>query len=420
MNDLQTLLKKHIENNHFTIYSLANRSGINRTTLHKALSGDRPISKENLDKLIPFFQLTPAAKEELENAYYKEQIGSDTLEQYTAIRQMVVSLSLPFRHLEEPMRFYPHEIPMSGTVLQGRSSILHNLVNLIHVTYKNKEHPAIRIFGAPDSASWQDFGVSLYPLFHKTCPDLNIEHILPLCTDYEEVSSIPNNVEIFSNILPYLFIAPERISVSCYYNKGTDFDFAFPYPYYILLDQYVFSLSRDLEEAIFLHLPSPNRYQGIFEALLQYTVPIKTRKLDSASFSKLLSSYNNEAAFYYFGNKDYIKELLTTYPSGISIISDTPTNIAGKKRIATQASLSLSKEIVNGASHHICKKLVSTKIKPNQHLTIFSDGNKDVTFAYQIEKDLYHVCTITEPALALAFIDFATNMDCLELCESFV
>lgn len=50
MKPLHTLLKEYIAKSNYTIYQLAMDSGINRTTLQKALSGERPISQENLSK----------------------------------------------------------------------------------------------------------------------------------------------------------------------------------------------------------------------------------------------------------------------------------------------------------------------------------------------------------------------------------
>lgn len=62
MNTIQELLKKYIETNGYTIYSISKQSGINRTTLQKILSGQRKITKDIYDRLLPYFALSPIDK----------------------------------------------------------------------------------------------------------------------------------------------------------------------------------------------------------------------------------------------------------------------------------------------------------------------------------------------------------------------
>lgn len=65
MKPLSELLKHYIEKSNYTIYSLSYASKVNRTTLQKALTGERPISAENLNKILPFLNLTFAEKKSL-------------------------------------------------------------------------------------------------------------------------------------------------------------------------------------------------------------------------------------------------------------------------------------------------------------------------------------------------------------------
>ena len=80
MNTIQELLKKYIEENGYTIYSISKQSDINRTTLQKILSGQRKITKDIYNRLLPYFALSPIDKEELDQAFLADQIGtfSDT------------------------------------------------------------------------------------------------------------------------------------------------------------------------------------------------------------------------------------------------------------------------------------------------------------------------------------------------------
>ena len=89
MNTIQELLKHYIESDGYTVYSISQQSGINRTTLQKVLSKQRKISKELYDKLLPFLSLSPIDKEELEQAFLIEQIGMDRFQTHMEIKRIL-------------------------------------------------------------------------------------------------------------------------------------------------------------------------------------------------------------------------------------------------------------------------------------------------------------------------------------------
>ena len=89
MKPLHTLLKEYIAKSNYTIYQLAMDSGINRTTLQKALSGERPISQENLSKILPFLGLSVPEKRELDQAFLISQIGEITYQKHMHLKDLI-------------------------------------------------------------------------------------------------------------------------------------------------------------------------------------------------------------------------------------------------------------------------------------------------------------------------------------------
>ena len=65
MDTIQALIKHYIESNGYTVYSISQQSGLNRTTLQKILSGQRKITKEI------YLHITKK-KQEQENSKIKE------------------------------------------------------------------------------------------------------------------------------------------------------------------------------------------------------------------------------------------------------------------------------------------------------------------------------------------------------------
>ena len=89
MDTIQALIKHYIESNGYTVYSISQQSGLNRTTLQKILSGQRKITKEIYEKLLPFFALSPIDKEELEQAFLINQIGPERFQTHMEIKRIL-------------------------------------------------------------------------------------------------------------------------------------------------------------------------------------------------------------------------------------------------------------------------------------------------------------------------------------------
>ena len=104
MKPLHTLLKEYIAKSNYTIYQLAMDSGINRTTLQKALSGERPISQENLSKILPFLGLSVPEKRELDQAFLISQIGEITYQKHMHLKDLIEGINLPASDLPTPDR----------------------------------------------------------------------------------------------------------------------------------------------------------------------------------------------------------------------------------------------------------------------------------------------------------------------------
>lgn len=54
MKQLNELLEEYVKKSDYTVYSLSFASKVNRTTLQRAINGERSISKENFDKILPY------------------------------------------------------------------------------------------------------------------------------------------------------------------------------------------------------------------------------------------------------------------------------------------------------------------------------------------------------------------------------
>lgn len=67
MTEFGDFLKKQIENTGESISAVARGAGVERTTLHKAISGERTLSYIAMQKLMNYFHMSPHEKMYLRN-----------------------------------------------------------------------------------------------------------------------------------------------------------------------------------------------------------------------------------------------------------------------------------------------------------------------------------------------------------------
>lgn len=89
MNTIQELIRRCIDSNGYTIYSLSQQTGINRTTLQKIISGQRTLTKDIYETLLRFFVISPSEREALDRAFLIDQIGRERYQTHMEIKHIL-------------------------------------------------------------------------------------------------------------------------------------------------------------------------------------------------------------------------------------------------------------------------------------------------------------------------------------------
>lgn len=92
MKTLGTALRHAIEQSGYSIYRAAHKSGINRTTLQKILSDDRPVSEEQLSQILSVLKLSPAEEADILRIFEISRSG----EMLYSVRQLIRQLFAAF------------------------------------------------------------------------------------------------------------------------------------------------------------------------------------------------------------------------------------------------------------------------------------------------------------------------------------
>lgn len=267
MISISDLLKKHIEANGYTIYSISRRSGINRTTLTKILAGQRKCTKEIYETLLSF--LHPSVKEldELNNAFLISQIGEARYQCHMQIKNLLESpipvqpqnsFSLSYDHLAKDN--FPKSFCMTNKI-----QILNTICALVKQSMSSTSKSYLYTY-----ADFQDdYIASLCSQFNTTdFQSLEIKHLI----EFSKITNIDDNYDnlynqvTLTNLIPFISQCTNQFSIYYYYASENQFNKnAVIFPYYIIIPAYIIMLSKDYTTAFFisdstLHEHYSNKY----------------------------------------------------------------------------------------------------------------------------------------------------------------
>lgn len=255
MNTIQELLKHYIESDGYTVYSISQQSGINRTTLQKVLSKQRKISKELYDKLLPFLSLSPIDKEELEQAFLIEQIGMDRFQTHMEIKRILEMSASTLYQTEEA----PYDAAVSNIeswsdcmLIQGTYQIVNAIYSVALKNVTTEEQPFLYTFA---DMSHPYASIFFKPLYHPVFEPLHVKHLIEYQKtqiDGENYDNI-HNIQILTNLLPSFVAFPGTFEVHYYYSARNRFkQLATAFPYYVITNTHVILLSPTYETAMIL------------------------------------------------------------------------------------------------------------------------------------------------------------------------
>ena len=268
MTSIQDLLKHHIEKSGYSVYSISYKAHINRSTLQKIVQGQRKITWDIFDKLIPFFNLTPQELAEMNNAFLISKIGEERYQTHMYIKEIFESsqaLQRAAANSDIPYLYTPPcEFPDTFLISDG-----HKIVDVIYSVLYGSEHPYMY--------SFCDFqGDFMTTLLRQFSGELYAKIDIRFVTEFAKVDSTCDNLynlKTLRHLISLISILPTPLRVHYYYNNcyGADdrgYFGASVFPYYIVTDRYVILLAPDYGTALFMSDTNVHRhYLEAFDAL---------------------------------------------------------------------------------------------------------------------------------------------------------
>lgn len=276
MKPFNELLKKCIEQSEYTVYSISNASNINRTTLQRTLSGERTLNYENLQKLLPFLQLSPQQSKELKSSFISTQLGETRYCKDLLIWQLLNNT--PDSNLYSPLYFTDCEtasLPINFNYTQlitGSYNIISLICRIIAVNIKYDKKPFLYSL----SHFQNDFFRDLYHQLEASCfKSLIIKHVIPFVKQTELSTHPLFNLQVLPALLPFVFEGQTSCQFLYYYEEN-DFIHACGslFPYYIVTNRYVILLSCDCQKALFLPETVVSQYKSHIKGILFHANPL--------------------------------------------------------------------------------------------------------------------------------------------------
>lgn len=373
------LLRIIIENSGISIRFLATQSGLDRTFLQKVLSGNRRLSIEQLDKLLPFLIMTPSETEFFQQIYMQEYLGEDVYLRCQCIKNLaehIFTASNPSYNLSSDIDLgqctYPCYINHHNAILGVLNTMFEQLV-------QGNTEPYIHFFSSLN----HDFIIDVFhTLSQKKFEAINVTHIVPFIqSSYSDDFRSIYNVKMLPFLLSFAFTLPDNYRIHFYYEAENITELSIPFPYYMITNHHILMLSGDFENAIlFRHEPN-NVCEQNFQRLSTLSRPL----LNCSIFP--IDSFNIEII------------------TGNSYLSYKKLSEHLKK----DSCKTLLKQILDRNENREEKIYMTNEsaFHPFSNIIMYSTGG-NAYFIYFSQTN-YNICTIHEPTIAMAIQEFMNH-----------
>ena len=268
MEQIRELIRKHIEANGYTIYSISNQSRINRTNLQKMLSGQRRLTTDAYDKLIPLLSLSPMEKDEFDKAFLIDQIGYERYQTHLQVKNILEipaeTLSQASDTLADSFITDIENLP-SYTLLHDRFQITNLIYSIIYNAVSHISEPYLYIYADMSNAYMP---ILLKQFYNSHFSNLNIVQLLEFRKVQELSGNYDNlhNLKILTSLLPFFSAFPGKFTVHYYYAAHNDAHLsAIAFPNYMITNTHVIFLSPEFDTAFFVSNEDFHRhYMDVF------------------------------------------------------------------------------------------------------------------------------------------------------------
>ena len=293
------LLRKLIEQSGKSISSVSKDAEIERTSLHKAMTGERTLPYPAVKKLAAYLRLSPHEQKVFFEYYDMQVQGPHCFASRKTIVHILKEISsLPFPDKKQNLVLLMNHSENAKTedkpqLLSGLYAVRNRLRRMIDLELQEKD-PELFLFLPVDDGFTMYY---LYNVLSEYETDLKVTHIIPYRVENETRDN--DSLEILERILPLTLMIPMQYHSYFYYNKYEAV--ATPFPYYLITSSGILMVSENYETAC--QISSGEMvfyYQSFFRQTTEKCTPLLHVQKDIFTILRTYADTVEKNSFYTF------------------------------------------------------------------------------------------------------------------------
>ncbi|SDM63098.1 helix-turn-helix domain-containing protein [Acetanaerobacterium elongatum] len=268
MDSFAAYLKELIEKSGISIQKLSSLCGIERTYLHKMLSGERLCpDTEAVKRIAKVLMLDLQQTKKLEEKYLIAKMGEEVYARHRLVKSLIESFDNPVVP-RSPWSISSDTaiLDFNGDVkpLQGMEEVS-RFVKAVVEQESAKENGVIRILAQPEYT----FLTELLAHIGQTKQEVSIIHLMCLQRNISEQSDNRYNLQLLSHLVPLITSVCNYQPYYYYDDVYAHINIASVLPYLIITETYAMSISADASSALVCRSQElQGFYLGQFERIL--------------------------------------------------------------------------------------------------------------------------------------------------------
>lgn len=229
MSKFSAYLQSLIDRNGESISQIAKNTGIERTSIHKALKDERNLSEDSLKQLAHYLKLTISETRELNLLYEMKLYGEDAFQTQASILELLSELSqlsfISHKNISLPMFFETNDIP---ELVYGRPQI-EAVIQAIFQLETEKSGAEISLY-LPQN---HDIAPLLLQLW-KAERVFKVNQVVSFIPNHVSSATNQENLGLLKKIMPLSFLSRGNYSACYFFEKSANSVDISPMPYFII------------------------------------------------------------------------------------------------------------------------------------------------------------------------------------------
>lgn len=257
MSKFSNYLKCLIDRSGQSISSLSRLSGVERTSIHKALTDERILAYKSVEKLVRVFCLSPQEKTKLLKYHSMLLQGEELFESRKNIADILRKLadlpsSAPAGRQSQSSSLLPLSIA-DGQMFHGEIAVTDISKSVLDLEIMNCETPCVYLNFSLEDSFLQTY---IFLLYRQVDKAIDIRHIVPFPYLKNMETSTKYGLRLLEWILPLCLAADNHYRPYFYYEHAAAPSYSDPMPYFILTGGHLLCLAQDMKTAVLYTNPS--------------------------------------------------------------------------------------------------------------------------------------------------------------------